>query len=65
MESSKIDHYMECHEEFTAGTAMRMYLTDSFVEDNPLKSFDNEYADRETLNEMWFDLPSYFLTTIG
>lgn len=54
MENAEVDHYMECHEEFTIGTAMQIYVTDAFEEDepNPLATFYEEYADRETLNEM-------------
>ena len=54
MESAEVDHYMEYLEEFTIGTAMQMYVTNAFDEDepNPLSTFYEEYADRETLNEM-------------
>lgn len=64
MESAEVDHFMECHEEFTIGTAMQMYVTNGFGlddddeedETNPLATFYEEYADRETLNELHADM---------
>lgn len=55
MESAEVEHFMENHAEFTIGTAMQMYITHAFGEEdemNPLATFYEEYADRETLNEL-------------
>lgn len=54
MECAEVDRYMVYLEEFTIGMAMQMYVTsaDDDDEPNPLSTFYDEYADRETLNEM-------------
>ena len=48
----------ECGERYTIASAINMYVTRAFglEEPNPLEMFEEEYADRETLIEMWHDM---------